>query len=623
MYELLDKISSPADIREFSIPQLRQLCSEIRDCIIKTCADHPGHLASSLGAVELIVGAHYVFDTPDDKLVFDVGHQAYAHKLITGRRENFSTLRSDGGLGGFPRRDESEYDCFGVGHSSTSISAALGFAEAARLQGLKRKAIALIGDGAMTGGLAYEGLNNAGASGADILVLLNDNNQSIDNNIGAMHEYLLKISTSNSYNRFKARIWDLLGDHELRHFLQRWVRSLKSWFVKKSGGDLFEALGFRYFGPIDGNDIEDVVDTLRKLKNISGPRILHCMTIKGKGYAPAEKDPVSWHAPGKFDAATGKRLAARHPSPRYQDVFGEVLLELAKMDPKVVGVTPAMAQGCGMNLLATERPDQFFDVGIEEEHAVTFSAGLAAGGLKPFCNIYSSFAQRAYDQVVHDVALQKLPVVLCLDRAGLVGEDGATHHGVLDIAAYRCVPDTVISAPKDERELKMLMYTAWKRTEGPFIIRYPRGMGEGADWEDATFEELPVGKAETLLEGNEVALICTGPVVNRALEAAAEFPDRVGVYNFRYIKPLDEELLKKIATKYRHIITAEDGSLKGGLYGAVCEFLEANGYSISAEGIGVPDRFIAQARQASQLHESGLDREGIEKRLRFYFEDKK
>ena len=365
MYELLDKISSPADIREFSIPQLRQLCSEIRDCIIKTCADHPGHLASSLGAVELIVGAHYVFDTPDDKLVFDVGHQAYAHKLITGRRENFYTLRSDGGLGGFPRRDESEYDCFGVGHSSTSISAALGFAEAARLQGLKRKAIALIGDGAMTGGLAYEGLNNAGASGADILVLLNDNNQSIDNNIGAMHEYLLKISTSNSYNRFKARIWDLLGDHELRHFLQRWVRSLKSWFVKKSGGDLFEALGFRYFGPIDGNDIEDVVDTLRKLKNISGPRILHCMTIKGKGYAPAEKDPVSWHAPGKFDPATGKRLAARHPRPRYQDVFGEVLLELATMDPKVVGVTPAMAQGCGMNLLATERPNQLFDVGSE------------------------------------------------------------------------------------------------------------------------------------------------------------------------------------------------------------------------------------------------------------------
>ncbi len=623
MYGLLDKISSPADIREFSIPQLRQLCSEIRDCIIRTCADHPGHLASSLGAVELIVGVHYVFNTPDDKFVFDVGHQAYAHKLLTGRREEFSTLRCDGGIGGFPRRDESVYDCFGVGHSSTSISAALGFAEAARLQGLKRKAIALIGDGAMTGGLAYEGLNNAGASGADLLVLLNDNNQSIDNNIGAMHEYLLKISTSGSYNRFKARIWNLLGDNELRHFLQRWVRSLKSWFVKKSGGDLFEALGFRYFGPIDGNDIEDVVETLRKLKAIGGPRILHCMTVKGKGFAPAEKDPVSWHAPGKYDADTGERLEAAHPRARYQDVFGEVLLELAGLDPKVVGVTPAMALGCGMNRLAAERPGQFFDVGIEEEHAVTFSAGLAAGGLKPFCNIYSSFAQRAYDQVVHDVALQKLPVVLCLDRAGLVGEDGATHHGVLDIAAFRCVPDTVISAPKDERELKMLMYTAWKNTSGPFIIRYPRGMGEGAAWEDTLFEELPVGKAETLLEGSDVALICTGPVTNRAVEAAAAYPGKVGVYNFRYIKPLDEELLKKIAMKYQHIITAEDGSLKGGLYGAVCEFLETGDYDVSAEGLGVPDRFIPQARQSVQLHGCGLDREGIEKRLRIYFEDKK
>ena len=623
MYELLDKISAPSDIRGLSIPQLRQLCAEIRDCIIRTCADHPGHLASSLGAVELIVGVHYVFDTPDDKFVFDVGHQAYAHKLLTGRKEDFSTLRSDGGVGGFPRRDESEYDCFGVGHSSTSISAALGFAQAAKIQGLRRKAIALIGDGAMTGGLAYEGLNNAGASGADLLVLLNDNNQSIDNNIGAMHEYLLKISTSNSYNRFKARIWDLLGDHELRHFLQRWARSLKSWFVKKSGGDLFEALGFRYFGPIDGNDIEDVVETLRKLKAIGGPRILHCMTIKGKGFAPAEKDPVSWHAPGKFDALTGERLEAAHPRARYQDVFGRTLLELARMDPKVVGVTPAMAQGSGMNLLAAERPGQFFDVGIEEEHAVTFSAGLAAGGLRPFCNIYSSFAQRAYDQVVHDVALQKLPVVLCLDRAGLVGEDGATHHGVLDIAAFRCVPDTIISAPRDEHELKMLMYTAWKNTEGPFIIRYPRGMGEGAAWEDAMFEELPVGEAETLLEGSDVALVCTGPVVNRALEAAAAYPGKVGVYNFRYIKPLDEKLLNHIADSYRHIITAEDGSLKGGLYGAVCEFLETGEYSIGAEGIGVPDRFIPQARQAAQLHGCGLDKEGIEKRLRIYFEDKK
>ena len=623
MYELLDSISSPSDIRGFDIRQLRQLCTEIRDCIIRTCAEHPGHLASSLGAVELTVGIHYVFDTPDDKLVFDVGHQAYTHKLLTGRREAFGTLRTEGGIGGFPKRSESVYDCFGVGHSSTSISAALGFAQAAKIQGLKRKAIALIGDGAMTGGLAFEGLNNAGASGADLLVILNDNNQSIDNNIGAMHEYLLKISTSSSYNKFKTRIWNLLGDHGFRHFLQRWVRSLKSWFVKKSGGDLFEALGFRYFGPIDGNDIEDVVATLRKLKDISGPRILHCITVKGKGFSPAEADPVVWHAPGRFNPQTGERLPSAHPNARYQDVFGKVLLELAEMDPTVVGVTPAMALGCGMNLLASRRPEQFFDVGIEEEHAVTFSAGLAAGGLKPFCNIYSSFAQRAYDQIVHDVALQKLPVVLCLDRAGLVGEDGATHHGVLDIAALRCVPDTIISAPKDERELKMLMYTAWRHSKGPFIIRYPRGMGEGTDWERAAYAELPVGKAETLAEGDEIALICTGPVTNRAMEAASEFPGMVGVYNFRYIKPLDEALLREIAIRYRHIVTAEDASLKGGLFGAVCEFLESGGYGISVEGIGIPDRFVPQARQSDQLHECGLDREGIEKRLKFYFEHKK
>ncbi len=624
MYELLDKISSPSDIRGFNIRQLRQLCDEIRDCIIHTCADHPGHLASSLGAVELIVGVHYVFDTPDDKFVFDVGHQAYAHKLLTGRRDKFGSLRTEGGLSGFPNRSESVYDCFGVGHSSTSISAALGFAQAARLQRQRHKAIALIGDGAMTGGLAYEGLNNVGASEADLLVLLNDNNQSIDNNIGAMHEYLLKISTSNQYNRFKRRVWDLLGDNEIRHFLQRWLRSLKSWFVKKSGGDIFESLGIRYFGPIDGNDIEDVVKTLRKLKEIEGPRILHCITVKGKGFAPAEADPVSWHTPGRFNALTGERTGAAYPRARYQDVFGRTLLELARMDPKVIGVTPAMAQGCGMNLLSEQRPEQFFDVGIEEEHAVTFCAGLAAGGLKPFCNIYSSFAQRAYDQIVHDVALQKLPVVLCLDRAGLVGEDGATHHGVLDIAALRCVPNTIISVPKDEWELKMLMYTALKQPEGPFIIRYPRGMGEGVSWEEEAFEELPVGKAVTLMEGDKIALICTGPVVNRALEAAAMFPGRVGVYNFRYVKPLDEEALKMIASRYGHIITAEDGSLKGGLFGAVSELLESAGYSgVTVEGLGVPDRFIPQAGQSAQLHECGLDKEGLEKRLKIYFEDEK
>ncbi len=621
MYELLDSINSPADIRGFSIPQLRQLCTELRDCIIRTCAESPGHLASSLGAVELIVGLHYVFDTPDDKIVFDVGHQAYAHKLLTGRRERFSTLRTGGGLSGFPNRSESEYDCFGVGHSSTSISAALGFAEAARMQGLKRKAIALIGDGAMTGGLAYEGLNNAGASGADLLVILNDNNQSIDNNTGAMHEYLLKISTSSSYNRFKTHVWDLLGDGKFRKFIQNWVRSLKSWFVKGTGGDLFEALGLRYFGPIDGNDIEDVVKALSRLKGISGPRILHCLTVKGKGYAPAEADPVTWHAPGRFNPETGERIKAPHTRDRYQDVFGQVLLELAEMDPKVVGVTPAMAQGCGMNILAAERPGQFFDVGIEEEHAVTFAAGLAAGGMKPFCNIYSSFSQRAYDQIVHDVALQRLPVVFCFDRAGLVGEDGATHHGVLDIAALRCVPNTIIASPRNEEELKALMYSALKHESGPYIIRYPRGMGEGVDWKNAPFRTLELGKAEVLAEGDEVALICTGPVTNRALEAASSYPGRVGVYNFRFVKPLDEEMLAEIAGKYRHIITVEDASLKGGLYGAVCEFLMSGGYGIRAEGIGVPDRFIAQDRQSSQLASCGLDREGIEKSLKKVFVD--
>ena len=426
-YGLLEKIDSPKDLKELDMGQLRQLCDEIRAYIVECCSTNPGHLASSLGAVELTVGVHYVFDTPQDKFVFDVGHQAYAHKIITGRREAFRSLRTESGISGFPNRDESEYDCFGVGHSSTSISAALGFAEAARLQGLHRKVIALIGDGAMTGGLAFEGLNNAGAGRADMLILLNDNNQSIESNTGAMHEYLLNITTSNSYNRLKDRIWHLLGDGRFRDFIQRWVRSLKSWFVKSTGGDVFESLGIRYFGPIDGNDIAEVVKALRKLRDMDGPRILHCMTVKGKGYGPAEKDPVTWHAPGRFVPETGQRIGTEYDRDRYQDVFGKVLLQLAETDPKVVGITPAMAQGCGMNLLAERRPAQFFDVGIEEEHAVTFSAGLAAGGMKPFCNIYSAFSQRAYDQIIHDVALQRLPVVLCFDRAGLVGEDGATH----------------------------------------------------------------------------------------------------------------------------------------------------------------------------------------------------
>lgn len=617
-YGLLEKIDSPKDLKELDMAQLRQLCDEIRAYIVECCSTNPGHLASSLGAVELTVGVHYVFDTPQDKFVFDVGHQAYAHKIITGRREAFRSLRTEGGISGFPNRDESEYDCFGVGHSSTSISAALGFAEAARLQGLHRKVIALIGDGAMTGGLAFEGLNNAGAGRADMLILLNDNNQSIESNTGAMHEYLLNITTSNSYNRLKDRIWHLLGDGRFRDFIQRWVRSLKSWFVKSTGGDVFESLGIRYFGPIDGNDIAEVVKALRKLKDMDGPRILHCMTVKGKGYGPAEKDPVTWHAPGRFVPETGQRIGTEYDRDRYQDVFGQVLLQLAETDPKVVGITPAMAQGCGMNLLAERRPAQFFDVGIEEEHAVTFSAGLAAGGMKPFCNIYSAFSQRAYDQIIHDVALQRLPVVLCFDRAGLVGEDGATHQGAFDIAAYRSIPGTIVSSPKDETELKQLMYTAYRHDSGPFIIRYPRGMGRGTAWQDVPFAELPVGKAEPLLEGDTVAVVSCGPAAYDALRAAEEYAGKVGVYNFRFIKPLDCEALDGIAARYERIVTVEDGTLLGGLYGAVCEYVLARGYDIKVEGIGIPDRFISQARQTKQLADCGIDYEGIKKSLSKY-----
>ena len=624
MYELLDKINSPADIKGLGTAELRQLCDEIRSCIIECCSGHPGHLASSLGAVEPIVGMHYVFDAPADKLIFDVGHQAYAHKILTGRREAFrETLREEGGISGFPRRSESEYDCFGAGHSSTSVSAALGFACASRLTGREEKVIAMIGDGAMTGGLAFEGLNNAGAGNADLLILLNDNNQSIDGNIGAMHEHLLKLSTSASYNNFKNSVWTALGEGRFRRFIQRWLRSLKSWMVKRTGGDVFESLGFRYFGPIDGNNMEEVVNALRRLRDIKGPRILHCLTLKGKGYPAAEKDPTTWHAPGRFNPETAERHTEGHVHDRYQDVFGEVLCDLARRDRRVIGITPAMAHGCGMSRLASEQPDRFFDVGIEEEHAVTFAAGLAAAGMKPFCNIYSSFVQRAYDEVIHDVALQELPVVLCLDRAGLVGEDGATHQGAYDIAAFRCIPNVIISCPRNETELKNLMYSALESPKGPYIIRYPRGMGEGADWRGAEYELVPTGSAETLAEGSEIAIIATGPAVNRALEAASGYPGRVGVYNFRFVKPLDEELLSHIASKYGSIITVEDGSLKGGLYGAVCEFMMASGAAVRVEGIGIGDMFVEQARQKDQQEAFGISRRGIEKKIEKVFEEQK
>ena len=609
-YAILEKVDSPRDIKTMDFDQLRQLCAEIRQYMIECCSVNPGHLGSSLGAVELIVGLHYVYDTPGDKLVFDVGHQAYAHKIITGRREAFRRNRMKDGISGFPKRSESEYDAFGAGHSSTSISAALGFAEAAKQQNLAQKVVALIGDGSLTGGLAFEGLNNAGAAKTDILVILNDNNISIDRNIGAIHEYLLNITTDPRYNNAKKRIWDRLGDGRFRKMIQKMVVSTKSSLVRHSGGDLFEAMGFRYFGPIDGNDIEQVVRTLRKLKDIGGPLILHTLTTKGKGYAPAEANQTVWHAPGIFDPETGERIKSEKGESRYQDVFGTVLLELARMNPKVVGITPAMASGCGMNLLAREMPERFYDVGIEEEHAVTFSAGLAAGGLKPFCNIYSSFSQRAYDQIIHDVALQNLPVVLCLDRAGIVGEDGATHHGCYDMAIYRTIPGAIVAAPADEVELKNMMYSAMLSDNGPYIIRYPRGYGEGAGWQSASYEEYVPGKGTMLLDGEGVAVIAAGPVVNRAVEAAKELKDKTGscpaIYNIRYIKPIDEEMLEEICGRFSEIVTIEDGSIVGGLYGSVAEYVSCHHKGVYVTPIAIPDRYLSQGTQDELRDECGL-----------------
>ncbi|MBQ9712782.1 MAG: 1-deoxy-D-xylulose-5-phosphate synthase, partial [Bacteroidales bacterium] len=570
---------------------------------------------SSLGAVELITALHYVYDTPNDKIIFDVGHQAYAHKILTGRKEAFKGNRTKGGISGFPRIDESPYDAFGVGHSSTSISAALGIAKAAKLKGENKKVVAVIGDGAMTGGLAFEGLNNTGADNSDLLIILNDNNQSIDGNLGAVHNYLLRITSGHSYNVIKQKIWDTVGEGQLRDFLQKITKDTKSNLVRKSGGDLFESLGFRYFGPIDGNDMEQLVTTLRRLSKISGPRILHIHTLKGKGFAPAEQDPTTWHAPGKFDPETGERVPTHYPADRYQDVFGEVLMDLAKKDDRVVGITPAMSYGCGMSAFANEMPQRFFDVGIEEEHAVTFSAGLAAGGMRPFCNIYSSFSQRAYDQIIHDVALQNLPVVLCFDRGGLVGEDGATHHGCYDLAAYRSIPGTTIAAPSNETELKNLMYSGLHNEGGPYIIRYPRGCGEGTPWREAEYRLLEKGKGEKLRSGNDFAILVLGPFCRQALAAAERLSKEKGlesaVYDMRFLKPIDYDILKDASQAKYGIVTVEEGSIKGGLYGEVTEFFAPKKNSIPVHGIGIPDRFITQDRQSAQRKECGLDEEGI------------
>lgn len=614
MIKLLDKIDSPEDLRKLPRKKLGEVCRELRDYMVECCSVNPGHLGSSLGAVELIVALHYIYNTPEDKIVFDVGHQAYAHKILTGRRELFRKNRMRDGISGFPKMDESPYDAFGAGHSSTSISAALGFAEAARLSGAKYKSVAVIGDGAMTGGLAWEGLNNAGSSKADILVILNDNDISIDGNLGGLHDYLLKITTSQTYNKVKRGIWNHLGEGRLRDWIQKRVIDTKANLVRSSGGDLFESLGFRYFGPLDGNDIDQMVSVLSRIKDLHGPRILHIHTRKGAGYAPAEEDPTTWHAPGKFDAATGTRIKTVNAPHRYQDVFGKVLVELAARDGRVVGITPAMASGCGMTRLHDAFPERFFDVGIEEGHAVTFSAGLAAAGLRPFCNIYSSFSQRAYDNIIHDVALQNLPVTICLDRAGVVGEDGATHTGAFDMAAFRCIPGTVISAPRNELELRKLMYTALEYPGGPFFIRYPRGYGEGVEWENVPAEALPVGKGECLMRGKGVAVLATGPVANRALEAAqrhkTDYWVGPSVYDIRFLKPLDQDIMQEVSG-FKAILTIEDGCLKGGLYSAVCEYFAARADAPLIKGVGLPDKFVVQDTQTAQREEFGLDPESI------------
>ena len=597
MFTILQKISSPSDLKSLAPEELEALCGEIRRHIVECCSGNPGHLASSLGAVDLTVGIHYVYNAPSDRIIFDVGHQAYAHKILTGRMEAFRQNRKRDGISGFPNRDESEYDAFGVGHASTSISAALGFAEAARIAGRKEKVVAVIGDGAMTGGLALEGLNNAGNSSADILIILNDNDMAIDGNTGGLHSHLLKITTNPTYNRFRDELWDRLGAGKARQMIQKLVRKTKQGLVTPSGGDLFEAFGLRYFGPIDGNDINQVVSTLERLRTIGGPKILHVITKKGKGYAPAENDPTTWHAPGTFDIATGKRLGGKTTVSRYQDVFGEVLCEMAEKDRRIVAITPAMATGSGLTGFAEKFPDRFFDVGIAEEHAATFAAGLAAGGMKPFCSIYSSFAQRAFDEIIHDAALQHLPVVFCLDRAGLVGEDGATHQGVFDLASLRCIPGMTITAPANENELKDLMHWALREDRGPVVIRYPRGLGEGLDWRAHEPADIEYGKGSKVCDGERVAVIALGPEVNRAMEAARRIKEETGrgpaIFNARFLKPFDADILAQVS-EYEAALTVEEGCLKGGLFSEVVEGLALAGAGTKVRGLGVPDIFIKQ-----------------------------
>jgi len=621
---VLRDIHSPADLKKIPVDQLAPIADQLRDYIIDTLSSHPGHLASSLGTVELTIALHYVFNAPDDKLVWDVGHQAYAHKILTGRGERFSTIRTYGGLSGFPKMSESEYDAFGTGHSSTSISAALGMATASKLQGnTTRNHIAIIGDGALSGGEAFEALNNVGDSKANILVVLNDNGISIDKAVGGLNSYLTRITASRRYNKLKKQVWQRLdGDEgDRRHattidLLQRLTSMAKT--VAVGGSNLFEALGIRYFGPVDGHNINDLIDILKRLRDIEGPKLLHVVTKKGKGLRQAEQDPVVYHAPGLYDIRTGNQIKAEDVDKplKYQEVFGHTIIELAKKNPAIVGITPAMATGCSLNMMMEEMPERVFDVGIAEQHAVTFSAGLAAAGMVPFCNIYSSFAQRAYDQIIHDVALQKLPVIICLDRAGLVGDDGPTHHGTFDLAYLRPVPNLTICAPMNEHELRNMMYTAQIPGHGPVVIRYPRGASVHSDWR-SDFCEIRVGEGRLLRQGNNVAIISLGHPGNDAVSAAEELEKQgisTAVYDMRFLKPLDTKLLDEIAAKgYRRIITVEDGCRIGGFGEAVTEYY-AEKHPETVRNItilAIPDEFVTHGSVARLKADCRIDKAAI------------
>lgn len=631
-YPLLEQIDTPFDLRKLPEEKLLQVCGELRDFIIDAVSCNPAHFGASLGVVELTVALHYVLNTPEDKIIWDVGHQAYGHKILTERRKLFHTNRKYGGLSGFPNIFESPYDAFGVGHSSTSISAALGMATAYKRQGLsQRQVVAVIGDGSMSAGLAFEGLNNLAASGANVLVILNDNNMAIDPNVGGLSEYLVDIATSRTYNKVRRELIGGLSKLKLagprsREMIVKINNSIKNLLTRQT--NIFEGLNIRYFGPVDGHDIAHLTSVLSDLKHIPGPKVLHVITKKGKGFKLAEENQTAWHAPsGKFDRQTGliKEEASVQPKPpRFQDVFGLTLVELARENEKIVGITPAMPTGCSLNLMMAEMPDRAFDVGIAEQHAVTFSAGLAIAGMLPFCNIYSSFMQRAYDQVIHDVALQKLNVVFCLDRAGLVGADGATHHGVYDLAFLRSVPNLVVASPMDELELRNLMYTAQLPDQGPFAIRYPRGVGSLVDWQQP-FEALPVGKGRCLRKGSGVAVLSIGPLgakIARVCAQLAEAGMNAGHYDVRFVKPLDEDLLHEVFQTYTKVLTVEDGTIVGGLGSAVAEFMADHNYQgVELRRMGVPDRFVDHGTQMELFREVGLDMEHIRRTLEQLFSE--